>query len=90
VVHDLSGPEQLSQVEQVATIGEVLGRPLRFVELDPETAKRELLPTMPGIVDAHGAMVANPEPVNDTVERVLGRKALTYRQWVEDHVADFS
>jgi len=27
--------------------------------------------------------------VVDTVERVLGRKALTYRQWVEDHLADF-
>jgi uncharacterized protein YbjT (DUF2867 family) len=94
VTYDLSGPEQLNQVEQVATIGAVLDRPLRFVELDPETAKRELFPDMPemaaAIVDGHAAMAANPEPVNDTVERVLGRKALTYRQWVEDHVADFS
>ena len=89
VTHDLSGPEQLTQVEQVETIGTVLGRSLRFVELDPETAKRELFPTMPGIVDAHAAMVTDPEPVVDTVERVLGRKALTYRQWVEDHLADF-
>ncbi|TDP92020.1 SDR family oxidoreductase [Labedaea rhizosphaerae] len=90
VAYDLSGPEQLTQVEQVTTIGDVLGRSLRFVELDPDTAKRELFPDMPGIVDGHAAMVANPEPVADTVERVLGRKALTYRQWVEDHIADFS
>ena len=90
VTHELSGPEQLTQVEQVATIGAVLGRSLRFVELDPDTAKRELFPDMPGIVDGHAAMIDNPEPVVDTVERVLGRKALTYRQWVEDHVADFS
>ena len=94
VTHDLSGPEQLTQVDQVETIGEVLGRPLRFVELDPETAKRELFPGMEAmagsIVDSHAAMVANAEPVSDTVERVLGRKALTYREWVEDHVADFA
>lgn len=89
VTHDLSGPERLTQFEQLATIGDVLGRRLRLVELDPETAKRELFPGMPGIVDAHAGMSTNPEPVTDTVERVLGRKALTYRQWVEDHAADF-
>ena len=38
----LTGPESLSQLEQVVTIGEVIGKPLRYEELSPEEARREL------------------------------------------------
>jgi hypothetical protein len=35
------------------------------------------------------SLVDNPEPVTDTVATLLNRPALTYRQWAEDHAADF-
>ena len=38
----LSGPESLSQLAQVSTIGEVIGRSLRYEEISPEEALREL------------------------------------------------
>jgi uncharacterized protein YbjT (DUF2867 family) len=38
----LTGPESLSQVEQVVTIAEVIGRSLRYEELSPDEARREL------------------------------------------------
>ena len=39
----LTGPQSLSQFEQVSIIGEVMGRSLRFEEMSPEEAHRELL-----------------------------------------------
>src|SRR5262249_45417669 len=38
----MTGPQSLTQREQVETIGEVIGRSLRFEELSPEEARREL------------------------------------------------
>jgi uncharacterized protein YbjT (DUF2867 family) len=39
----LTGPEALTQVEQVRTIGETIGRPLRFEEIPPKAARQRLL-----------------------------------------------
>jgi len=38
----ITGPQSLTQREQVATIGEVIGRTLRFEEIWPDDAQREL------------------------------------------------
>lgn len=91
----VTGPEQLSQVEQVAAIGEAIGRPLRFVELDPDDAAARLFGGLPPematqIVHAQLAMADAPERMSRDVERVLGRPALTYRRWAHDHASDFA
>ncbi|MER6574672.1 NAD(P)H-binding protein [Nonomuraea sp. NPDC001023] len=91
----LSGPEQLTQAEQVRIIGEVAGHEVRWEEQPLDEARAHLTAAWgdPGFVEAAlkgwGAAVDNPERVTDTVERLLGRPALTFRQWAEDHVADF-
>ncbi|WP_326825951.1 SDR family oxidoreductase [Streptosporangium sp. NBC_01756] len=38
--YELTGPQTLTQIEQVAAIGEAIGRPVRWEELSPETARR--------------------------------------------------
>jgi uncharacterized protein YbjT (DUF2867 family) len=93
--YHLTGPEQLTQAEQLAAIGAALGRTLRFEELDADRAAAELFPTMPpavaaGIIASHEAMATHPEPLTDTVERLLGRPALTFARWARDHVQDFT
>src|SRR5262245_52862678 len=40
---ELTGPQSLSHAELVATIGEVIGRPLRFQEVEPEALKRGMI-----------------------------------------------
>ena len=45
----LTGPESLSQVEQVETIGDVIGRPLRVEEVTPEEFRREFPAPVPEI-----------------------------------------
>jgi uncharacterized protein YbjT (DUF2867 family) len=43
----LTGPQALTQVEQVRTIGEAIDRPLRYEEIARETARQQLLAALP-------------------------------------------
>ena len=43
----LTGPESLSQAEQVSIIGDVVGRRIRFEELSPEEFRTETAGTWP-------------------------------------------
>jgi uncharacterized protein YbjT (DUF2867 family) len=43
----LTGPQSLSQFEQISTIGGVIGRSLRMEEISPEDARCELLSVIP-------------------------------------------
>lgn len=92
--HHLTGPEQLSQREQLAAVGAALGRALRFEALAPEHAARELGAEFPPgmaekIVAGQAAFVETPEPMTREVAELTGRPARTYAEWVRDHVADF-
>jgi uncharacterized protein YbjT (DUF2867 family) len=92
--YHLTGPRQLTQVEQLRAIGTAVGRSLRFEELDPETARRELFGGVPagfaqGIIDAHGAMVRDPEPTTDMIAQLIGRPAKPFARWAGDHAGDF-
>ncbi|WP_248964043.1 NAD(P)H-binding protein [Sphaerisporangium perillae] len=93
--YELTGPQTISQVEQVTAIGEAIGRPVRWEDLPPEIARQTMLsqgmpPSMTDdILAAHAAMVAAPERVTTTVEEVTGAPATTFRQWAADHAADF-
>jgi uncharacterized protein YbjT (DUF2867 family) len=92
-VYELTGPERVTQEQQVAAIGAALGRPLRFVDVGEEGAVA-LFDGVPhelarDIIRAQLAMMDDPEPVTTDVPRLLGRPARTYAQWARDHVADF-
>lgn len=92
--YSLTGPEVLTQTEQVAIIGEVIGKRLRFQEISEEEAKRELFAGVPSaiadaIIGAHADMVRDPGHVLSGVQEITGRPAHTFAQWVADHVADF-
>jgi uncharacterized protein YbjT (DUF2867 family) len=87
----LTGPESLSHREQVATIGEGIGRPLRFEEILPEEARRELpfpAPALDMLLKAWAAAMGHPALVTSTVAEITGRPARTFRDWVSDHAAE--
>lgn len=93
--YELTGPEVVTQVEQVRAIGEAIGRPLRFEEL-PRSAAIAMLadtglpePMAAGIVDAHATMAEVPETTTDMVERLTAHPARPYSQWARDHAALF-
>jgi len=91
----LTGPQTLTQVEQVHTIGEVIGRPLRYEEVSPAVARQQLLGAWgnPSFVDGAlkywATLVTEPEPITATVEEVTGTPARTFREWAVDHADDF-
>lgn len=97
-VYTLTGPEALTTAEQVAVIGEELGRELRFESITLEQQRQILLQhfseeTANGVVtslknaieeggDLHGAL--SPD-----VEHVLGRAPGSFRAWVREHQGFF-
>jgi uncharacterized protein YbjT (DUF2867 family) len=91
----LTGPESLSQAEQVRIIGAAIGRRIQFEELSPEDFRRETADRWPGpVVDmllaAWGATIGRPALLTSTVSDILGSPPRTFRQWVDDHAAAFS
>jgi len=89
----LTGPQSLSQREQVAILGEVIGRPLRLEELSPEEARRELpFPpfAMDMLLNAWAAAIGQPAFVTSTIEEITGRPARTFREWAIDHAAEIA
>jgi uncharacterized protein YbjT (DUF2867 family) len=90
----LTGPQSLSQFEQISTIGEAIGRSLRIEEMSPEDARDELLSVMPAVIvktllDAWAAAIGQPAFVTSTVEEITGAPARTFRDWAIDHAAEF-
>ena len=91
----LTGPESLSQAEQVGIICDVLGRRIRFEELSPDDFRRETegswpRPVVDMLLTAWGATLGRPAFVTSTVSDILGSAPRTFRQWVADHTAAFT
>ncbi len=90
----LTGPESLSQEEQVSIIGDVLGRRITFEELSPDEFRRETAGSWPRpVVDmllaAWGATMGRPAFVTTTVFDILGSAPRSFRRWVADHATAF-
>ena len=90
----LTGPESLSQAEQVRIIGDVLGRRIRFEELSPDEFRRETegswpRPVVDMLVAAWGATMGTPAFITSTVFDILGSPPRSFRRWAADHASAF-
>jgi uncharacterized protein YbjT (DUF2867 family) len=93
--YELTGPETLTQAQQVRVLGETVGHEVRWEEMGVPEAR--------GVLAARGwdasfldsglaywaTLVDTPETVTKTVEEVTGTPARTYAEWATDHAADF-
>jgi len=93
----ITGPQALSYSEMTAKIGAAIGKALRFEPISEEQERRNMIDAGDAaeIVAAHlsiyraireGCLAA----LTDTVERVLGRKPITFDQWVQENVTAFA
>ncbi|WP_327588091.1 NAD(P)H-binding protein [Nonomuraea sp. NBC_00507] len=92
--YSLTGPESLTQADQVRILGQALCRPLTVEDLDPKPVLEQMSAFMDqaflgALFALMAATVGKPAEVNDTVERITGHPARTYAQWAADHAADF-
>ena len=90
----LTGPQSLSQFEQVFAIGCVIGRSLRIEEISLDEARRELLTIGPLVavnmlLAAWAAAIGQPAHVTSTVEEITGAPAKTFLDWATDNAAEF-
>ena len=90
----LTGPESLSQREQISMIGRAIGRPLRVEEVSPDEARRTCLSAMPPAVatkllDAWAAGIGQPAFVTSTVRDVTGKEAGTFLEWATRNASAF-
>ncbi|MCM3874728.1 MAG: SDR family NAD(P)-dependent oxidoreductase [Pyrinomonadaceae bacterium] len=92
--YTVTGPEAITQVEQVRAISAAIGRDIRFEELTPEQARR-LWSSFMSVSDIDVELmvleesVKKPTKVRRTFEQVTGHSGRTYAQWTADHAQDF-
>lgn len=85
-----SGPASLSYRDRARTIGEVLGEPVEFIELDDDAARERMtaVGVPPHAVEARlrmfAALVGVEHEVHDSAP-FTGHAPRTFRDWVEDH-----
>jgi hypothetical protein len=80
----------------VETIGAVLGRELRYLEVPPDLVRQRFIGLGFGteFADAYIAMleqtIDRPALVTHDVEKILERPAQSFAQWVSDHRQPFT
>ncbi|MYV99314.1 NAD(P)H-binding protein [Streptomyces sp. SID3343] len=94
--HLLTGPQSITQYEKVRLIGEAVDRTLTFQELAPEQVRRAMLAQglpedVPDrLLGSLADYADSPGPTTNTVERLLGRPALTFATWAADNSVAFT
>ena len=87
----LTGPQAFTNEELVDVIGNVLGRPLRYVEAPPDVVRQRFIAIGLGaeFADAYTSMLADavdkPALVTREIEKITGRPATPFARWVSDH-----
>lgn len=87
----LTGPQAFTNSELVQIIGTVLDRPLTYREVPADVVRQQFIRIGLGaeFADAYIALLAEtvdkPALVTHEVEKIVGRPAVTFAQWVADH-----
>jgi uncharacterized protein YbjT (DUF2867 family) len=93
--YELSGPAVLTQAEQLAVIGQAIGRELRWQELPRQAALQELTAAWgdPAFaqtaLDAWEWFVDHPETVTSVVQDLTGAPAHSFADWAAANAAAF-
>ncbi len=93
-VYGLTGPQSLSHADQAEILGQALGRPISYAELPVETVRQAMSAHVPGpildsIFAAWAGSVGRIAPTTSDIEKVTGRPARSYHDWVLDHAGAF-
>jgi uncharacterized protein YbjT (DUF2867 family) len=91
----ISGPQAITQADQIAEIGTAIGRELRYEDMPHDEASVELV-AMSGnadfarsALDTWAGLVTEPEVVTTTVAEITGEPARPFRDWAVEHADDF-
>jgi uncharacterized protein YbjT (DUF2867 family) len=91
----VTGPRALTYAQMVTTIGEVIGRPLRYEEISVTQSIENMVSQgvprafVEALMARYGRDIEKPVEISGNVAKILGRPAKTYSEWVGDHAAAF-
>lgn len=90
----ITGPESISQSEQVRIIGDVLGRDIRFEELSPDAFRDQFavfnaVGAANMLLAAWNAARSLPAYVTPKVFEITGSPARSFREWTAAHADSF-
>ncbi len=91
----ISGPEAITQADQIAEIGTAIGRELRYEDMPQDEAVAELVAMFGNAdfarsaLDVWAGFVTEPEVVTTAVAEVTGEPARPFRDWAVEHADDF-
>jgi len=91
----VTGPESLTQAEQIQAIGRAIGRPLQLEEMTPDEARSELLPVLGSsvfinmLLGAWEAALGRPAFVSSTFADLTGQPPRSFLEWATDYAAEF-
>ncbi|KUL54467.1 NAD-dependent epimerase [Streptomyces sp. NRRL F-4489] len=93
-VYPLTGPESVTQQEQIDCLSEATGRKIRLEEISAEEYRATL--SQWGDAEMVDTLVRHlvesddrPAPVSPVYEELTGRPGRGYAQWALDHAGDF-
>jgi uncharacterized protein YbjT (DUF2867 family) len=87
--YTLTGPQALTQVEQVREIGKAIGRTLRWDEISRKQMAQQLTGIPETALDTWASFVDRPEIVTKTVVSITHRPARHFREWAGNHADRF-
>jgi len=90
----LTGPESLTQHEQISTIARAINRPLQIEEMSPDEARQEWSATWPTaainmLLNAWHAAQNQPAYISNTFETLTGHRPRTFATWANDNAQAF-
>ncbi|GAB3946547.1 NAD(P)H-binding protein [Kribbella albertanoniae] len=90
----MSGPEALTQPQEVELIAAAIGRPIKFEEQTPQEYLDQLTPftgleTAQWLLDGFRMMAEHPMTPESTVADLTGRPGTTYAEWAVRNAAVF-
>ncbi|MDQ6898520.1 MAG: NAD(P)H-binding protein [Candidatus Dormibacteraeota bacterium] len=96
IVYRLTGPEAMTTADIAADLTNILGRPIRHVDIPAAEFSAQLLKAglPPPLVDVQlryyaAVKAGTADVVASEVEQLLGRPATAYRTWLEQHATSF-
>jgi uncharacterized protein YbjT (DUF2867 family) len=91
----VTGPQSLTQAEQIHTIGRAIGRSLQVEEMTTDEARVDLLPVLgsPVFIDmllnAWHAALGQPAFVSPAFATLTGHAPRTFLEWATDYAPEF-
>lgn len=92
--YHLTGPESLSQEEQVRRISRAIGAPVLFKEITPDEYRQTLArlvdeTLIDTLIDHLREADGRPDPVSAAFPELIGRPGTPFATWAADHAATF-